>query len=344
MLPLDRPGDSLQFLECEDVVIEDVQLWDAPNWTVRFGGCDNVRVARVTIENNPRIPNSDGIHCTSCTRVLIHDCHITAGDDAIAISGIGPFGTETRDVIVSHCSLASRSAGVRVGYGASPIAQCIFSDLTISANRGVGVFTREGGSVEGVVFRNLLIDSRLHRGHWWGHGEPIHVSAVPMSVQEIPGPIRGVSFDNVSAEADTGIVCYASEPGLVSGIRLDHITLQLRNSVLSNDYSGNLDLRPAYPLSAAIFAHDEGGLLVRNVDGLEITNVVVRSASMNAPSPFVRHAVRIEDCRRITVDRVEVIPSEDQPDRFGVVFKECTEVDLQRTSASVTYQAGQSQS
>ena len=81
------------------------------------------------------------------------------------------------NVAVSNCTLSSRSAGVRVGYGPNPIRNCVFQNLVIrNSNRGLGLFVRQEGSIENVLFNNIVIQTRLHTGHWWGKGEPIHLS------------------------------------------------------------------------------------------------------------------------------------------------------------------------
>lgn len=48
----------------------------------------------------------------------------------------------------------------------------------LTSNRGIGVFARDNSSIENVMFDNIIMQTRLHSGHWWGKGEPIHISYV----------------------------------------------------------------------------------------------------------------------------------------------------------------------
>ena len=176
-----RPNRLIAFYSCRDVRLRDVTLTDASIWTVHLADCDRVVVSGVTILNNPLVPNSDGIHCTTCRNVRISDCEMVCGDDAICITSVESRpGGLCENVAVSNCTLSSRSAGVRVGYGPNPIRNCVFQNLVIrNSNRGLGLFVRQEGSIENVLFNNIVIQTRLHTGHWWGKGEPIHLSVLP---------------------------------------------------------------------------------------------------------------------------------------------------------------------
>ena len=144
------------------------------------------------------IPNSDGIHCTASRNIRIVNCNIRAGDDAIIITGFARientpgFNSNEQDkythgnktiyaenIQVSNCHLQSRSSGIRIGYGQHPIRRCIFTNIVIhDSNRGIGVFARDASTIEELVFSNIIIETRLHNGQWWGNGEPIHLSAI----------------------------------------------------------------------------------------------------------------------------------------------------------------------
>jgi hypothetical protein len=290
-----RPGMMVVILSSENVRIKDVTFKDSPEWTIRFGECDDVWVDGISIYNNLMIPNSDGIHCTASRNIRISNCDIRAGDDAIIITGfpnsIGVDGSdEERDkdlgkdrignnlgfaenVTVTNCVLQSRSAGIRIGYGSVPIRRCVFENIVIyGSNRGIGVFARDHANISQIQFNNIIIQTRLHSGHWWGNGEPIHVSAIPQN-SEIPvGKISEISFRNITAESETGMVVYAYEPGLVENIQLENVRLTISPGKYIDEYGGNLDLRPSFSKEFSIFKYELPGLLVKNIRHLEIEN------------------------------------------------------------------------
>ena len=50
------------------------------------------------------------------------------------------------------------------------------------ACRGIAVSLRDQGSMEGLQFSNITIESLFYERIWWGGAEPIHVTAMPRAV------------------------------------------------------------------------------------------------------------------------------------------------------------------
>jgi len=285
-----RPGMMIVIMNSENVKISNINLIDSPEWTFRIGDCDNVIFKGISILNNLLIPNNDGIHCTNSRNVVISDCDIRAGDDAIIVTGFSSeinvhgeaeektmaqrYGNKTgfaENITVTNCDLQSRSSGIRVGYGEHPIRNLIFSNLVIyGSNRGIGVFARDTASIENVLFSNIIIRNRLHSGHWWGNGEPIHVSSITKNEGKQAGQVRNIRFSNIIANSETGILLWGEQPNSLQNIEFDRVQLHIRNSPLAKDYGGNFDLRPTADLRYAIFKHDIPGFFVRNADNLKI--------------------------------------------------------------------------
>ena len=102
----------------------DVLLTNPPFWTLHPTFCNHVHIHDVRIETQG--PNTDGIDPDSCQNVLIERCHISTGDDCIAIkSGKDAdgraVGIPTANVLVSatRCSAAD-TAGMRGGAVSGP--------------------------------------------------------------------------------------------------------------------------------------------------------------------------------------------------------------------------------
>ena len=288
----DRPGMLVVLLRCENVLIENVTFRDSPSWTFRIGDCDGVHVRGISILNNLLVPNSDGIHCTTSRNVRISDCDIRAGDDAIIVTGFGdeitPWLDESRqrdytrrkrgnktgyaeNIVVTNCTLQSRSSGIRVGYGDNNMRNCTFSNLVIyDSNRGIGLFARDAGSISNMLFSNITIHTRLHTGHWWGNGEPIHISSIAQNADVPVGTIEKIQFQNIVAQSGAGVIIWGDEPGLVKDISLEQINLSVNAGPHTKSYGGNFDLRPVADLQDAIFEHDIPALFAKNIDGLFI--------------------------------------------------------------------------
>ncbi len=292
-----RPGMMIVLEQCEQITIKDITLKDSPVWTMRIADCDDVLVTGISIYNNLLIPNSDGIHCTSSRNIRISDCDIRAGDDAIIVTGFATddyftgdsitpsdyasreIGNKTgyaENVTVTNCVLQSRSAGIRVGYGENSIRNCTFQNIVIyGSNRGIGVFSRDEGSIENITFSDIIIETRIHSGHWWGNGEPIHVSAIAQSDGISAGVVSNIKFFNITATSETGIVIYGTSDTHCQNISLENIQLTIRKSELEDTYGGNFDLRPTLRHEDAIFSHDIPGIYAGYTDGLTIEDFAI---------------------------------------------------------------------
>jgi len=293
-----RPGLLITITNCNDVSVTDITLKDSPEWTIRIGFCDGVKVRGITINNNPLVPNNDGIHCTVSRNITISDCNISAGDDAIIVSGFGTdvrtgndfeYGNKTgvaENVVVTNCVLSSRSACIRIGYGERPIRNLVFSNLVMYAsNRGIGIFAREESSIDHIIFSNIIINNRLHSGHWWGKGEPIHISAVKSKEGGKAGTINDIQFSGINAVSETGIVIQGSPESIITNIGFDHVKLQINRGKYTDTYGGNFDFRPAYPLSTALYKHDVPGVYVQYADQLKFADFNLSWGS-NLPAYF----------------------------------------------------------
>jgi polygalacturonase len=334
-----RPGMTAVFQRCENVTLDGVAFRDSPSWTIRFGDCDGVLVRGISIINNLLVPNSDGVHCTTSRNIRISDCDIRAGDDAIIVTGFGDDdGAEPRtfepnseyptrtignktgfaeNVTVTNCVLQSRSAGIRVGYGNNSIRNCLFQNIVIyGSNRGIGVFSRDRGSIDNILFSDIIIENRLHSGHWWGKGEPIHVSAIPQN-EKIPcGKVSNVRFRNVIAESETGIVVWGQGKEAIQDLLFEDVQLTVRNGALSRSYGGNFDLRPAYAPQFRVFRHDIPGMFCRFVRGLQIRNFDLRWGEQL--ESYFTSGIEVESVQDLILDGFRGSQAPGRPDAAAV--------------------------
>jgi len=298
-----RPNRLVAFYNCEDLTMRDVVLKDAPCWTLNFADCENVNVDGLKVINNPVIPNNDGFHFETCRNVHIANCELLCGDDAICVTSVNSRNPGfCENVTVSNCTMSSRSAGVRLGYGMNTIRNCVFENLVIrDSNRGIGLFVRQEGSIENVSFNNIIIQTRLHTGHWWGKGEPIHISVLTEqeSISKL-GRIRNITFSNIIANSEAGAVIWAQELGRIEDVTFDQFRLHVRKGPLSTSYGGNIDLRPAFDPKWAIFRHELAGIFCHGANGLTLHQIDIR---WDAAGPeHYTSALWCENTNRVVID------------------------------------------
>jgi hypothetical protein len=246
-----------------------------------------------------------------------------AGDDAIVMTGFDKnenvpaysmkeqgeksYGNKSiyaENMSVTNCQLRSSSAGIRIGYGQHPIRRCIFSNITIyDSNRGIGIFAHDTTDIEDLIFNNIIIDTRLYNGHWWGHGEPIHLSCVSRFRGEDAGQIRNVSFSNIIATGEQGIILFGKKESRIENISFNNVKLFIRKGRETLNYGGNFDLRPAAEKAMQIFEHDIPGLYAQFVRNLSISGF---EFSWDSRLPdFFTNAIEVNEFEDVRIDRFQ---------------------------------------
>ncbi len=291
-----RPGILILVKGCRDVLVSDIKLLNAPNWCLHVACCTDVLLTGLDIKSSLLMPNSGGLDVSLTSNVRISDCNIEAGDDAIAFSPCADgFGTgAAENIVVQNCVLLSRSAALRIGWGAHDFRNLLFNNIVIrDSNRGILINARYGETIENVVFSNIVIETRLYKGKWWGKGEPIHISAVAEFEDERRArAVRNVTFSNVTATGDHGVVIYGEGNSAIEDVTFDNCRLTLRPGALQESFGGNFDLRQFWDPARKVFAHDIPALFARGVKRLALRNVtVVREEGL---PDFCRHALEIE--------------------------------------------------
>ncbi|MBS1705361.1 MAG: right-handed parallel beta-helix repeat-containing protein [Armatimonadetes bacterium] len=313
-----RPGNLMIFSGCRKVNLDSVTIRNSPFWTVQFADCDGVTVRGVEILNREPIPNNDGIHINGSCNVRISDCHIEAGDDAVAVTGIQSephFGSAVpasrescSDVVVTNCVLSSKSSGIRVGWGERDVERCTFSNLVLRrCNRGINVCARMRGNVRDISFSNIYVESFLQDNLWWGIGEAIHVSSTRFShgdglVPFEPGTIERIRFSNIQAHAENGVFLWAEDLGLIRDVQFSGLTLSIEPSPMTPLVGGNIDIRPAMTPAEGVQKRDRWAIDAVNVDELSLEDVRIK-LSPELPD-YWRGPLNFEGAGRLTISGV----------------------------------------
>jgi hypothetical protein len=284
-----RPYQMILLSGVTNLNIRDIMIKDSPFWALHVADSDGVTVTGVRVRNSLLMPNADGLNFTSSSNIVVSDCDIIAGDDALAFSGYSvhhelPGYRDIRrvseNVTVSNCILQTRSAGIRVGgIDQNSLRNYRFDNITIyDSNRGVGIFVHQDASIENVHFSNMTIQTRLHTGDWWGNGEPIHISVIDGGPLEtgVLGQLKNVSFTNIQATGENGVIIWGKEKGSIQDLRFRNVSLNLVNGPLQEEYGGNFDLRPANTLELNLFKHDIPGIYLRHALDVSFHDVHLR--------------------------------------------------------------------
>ncbi len=205
---LDRPM-LIRFVGCTDVTFTDITLRDSGSWCTHLVECDNITARRVTIDTHVNA-NNDGVDLDGCANVLIEDCDIRSGDDAVC-----PKSTTRKlceNIVVRNCRITSNTAAFKCGTSSlGGFRNISFTDCEITD-------TRMG------VIKLLLVDG--------GILEDITISNLTM--RNVEGPIfirlgnRGRPYDVPITQVQHKDAAHEGVPtGRVKGIRISNIRAQV---------------------------------------------------------------------------------------------------------------------
>ena len=173
-----RPNQPIFFHDCHHLRLEGVTISNSPCWTITFSCCEDIQVHGIRIDNNLQVPNNDGIHFSGSKNIVVSDCIIRGGDDSLAFTGITDPASVCERITVTNCILTSRSAGIRLGHLSGKVRDVAMSNLVMhDCSRGFAIQAGDDGWVENVVIDNVVMETRMFAGAWWGKGEPLVISA-----------------------------------------------------------------------------------------------------------------------------------------------------------------------
>ncbi|BDZ48732.1 hypothetical protein GCM10025867_09730 [Frondihabitans sucicola] len=289
---------TIFFIHCEDVTLRDTTFTDAGLWCIRLTGVDRALIHGIRVDTDLKYPNADGIDLDRCRQVRISDCEISSGDDAISLKTCEEFPEygPTEDIVITNCTLQSTSSAIVVGVDAvADIRNVTVSNCVIrSSHRGLSVNLGQEGDFENILFTDCIVETRHFADDWWGHGEPIYVTAFPW--HDKVGKIRNVRFRNILARSENGVYIAGFEPDLVSGVVLDGVRVELDR--WSSWPGGEYDRRP-FDRGEEIYQHVTSGFHIDTATDVTLRNCEVVWGSVQDTFGAALEAI---DAEGLTID------------------------------------------
>ncbi|TDD94081.1 glycoside hydrolase family 28 protein [Flavobacterium cellulosilyticum] len=219
----------IQFVNSKNILIEDVQIEDAPFWCVHLLKSKSITIRGVKYDAHNY--NNDGIDPEYSSDILIENVKFNNGDDNVAIKsgrddeGRSNSDTPSENIVIRNCEFkglhaivigSEMSAGVRNVY----VDNCKASGYL---KRGLYIKTNSdrGSYIKDIYFSNIAFakveDCIYITSNYHGEGSGLN-----------PSKISEIYFSNISCElaTNTGIVIEGYPNKKVENIKLDTITIQ----------------------------------------------------------------------------------------------------------------------
>ena len=158
-------ADLIRVEHCERVLFQDITVQNSPRFHVHPCYCKDVSVLGVTVRCPWNAQNGDAIDLSNCTRCLVTECTIDAGDDGICLkSGTGKTGVEAgpcKDILVEDNTVIHAHGGFVIGSDASGGVQ----NVVVRNNRFMGTDTGlrfktsygRGGATANIFISNIVM-------------------------------------------------------------------------------------------------------------------------------------------------------------------------------------------
>lgn len=281
----------LTLMGVRNLNIRDITIREGAYWTVHLIGCDGAVIDGISLLNNLKIRNGDGIDIDHSKNVRIANCHITSGDDAICLKNRREFEEygSCHDIVVTNCVMESRSCTVKIGSeNMDSIYNVVIDNCVIKgSNRGLGIQNRDEGTVSNVVFSNIILDCQLWSDVWWGKAEPIYVTSYPRANgnhkdanwrfpkgQTVGrcGEVSHIYFNHIYATSENGCFIGGDTRDKVNNIYLSNVHLNLKK--LTSYDGGVYDKRPCR--GEGFIYNKVYGVYVENARDVEIDDLRVQ--------------------------------------------------------------------
>ena len=214
-------GNPIFFSNCKNIRVEGITIVDSAEWSVRFGGCDNIIVDNIKLIGMWRY-NADGCDFCNCTNAIIRNSYLRNFDDCIVVKGLNyDRKLPVENVVAENCVLwCDWGNAIKIGSETcAPYMRNIsFKECYIIHCCGnmMGIIHGDTAAISDVLFENINIE-------YTGEENPQRIQARKEEVYKdfekvfIPSLFM-VQFVKTDWSTDDGV-------GTVSNVKLSNINI-----------------------------------------------------------------------------------------------------------------------
>lgn len=279
-----RPGRGIRFAQSENITITSLTVRNIPNFAVDLLKTNNVILDSLVIRGRGFAGlkgSSDGLDIESCSNVLITNCDIEVGDDALCLKSYD--NVPCHKIRIYNCTLASTCNAFKIGTELRADVYDVIADGIIvnkHSNPGEGnpistgdcisaiaLESNDGFYVHDIICRNFIINSCYN---------PIYIElqnrkANPSGKET--SRLENILIENVNCfETTIQPVIFNWQPGSPNKIK----NVILRNVTVHNyGTEPGADLTPmngSYPDANKNGDANAYGIWARGLDGLKLQN------------------------------------------------------------------------
>jgi len=265
----------VRFVRCTGMGVTGVTMKGPAAWTVHFFECKNITAEKVIIRSGG-LGNNDGFDIDSCDGVVIKDCDIDSGDDAICLKTTGPL--PCRNIEVFNCRINTSQGAFKLGTESFGNFENIhIHNCKVENTRGIKLYSVDGSYLKNLRISDITIEkttlpillrlgSRLKTFREGDIKKPV-------------GKIEGVVLKNISVRSATQMAILISGiPGhKIKDVSITGITVRLPGGGTQEDAGVSLaENEVDYP-EVTMFGKQMPayGMYVRHAEQITVKNVKI---------------------------------------------------------------------
>jgi polygalacturonase len=294
----------LRFVRTGQITLKDIHIREAAAWACHFFQSHDILVDNMTIYNHAN-KNNDGIDLDSSYNVVINNCNINSGDDAICIKSTSPM--PTYNVKVDNCKLKSNWGAIKFGtesmgdFHHIDIRNCKIYD---TKGGGIKILSVDGANIHDVVIDNIEMEDvdmpifiRLgERLRTYRDAEKQKVGSITnVTISNIKAVTRDLENSRISPPA--GVFITGTPNHKIGKINLKNINIKLPGGGLTADIVPVAEDETRYPEFNFFKVLPAYGLYGRHIEDLNVDDMAFELTSNDERKPII-----FEDVNAYNVD------------------------------------------
>lgn len=287
----------VRIVRCNGVTVKDITLNYAAAWTSHYFQSRNIQIENVKIVS-VGVAHNDGIGIDGCQDVVIKNCDVVSGDDALVFKTTSS-KMACKNIVVSGMRLKSHQAGIKMGTE----SMAAFEEIKISnchiydtRNGGIKLFSVDGAHLRNVEISDITM-SEVRTPMIFRLGSRLNVFRKGQDTKQSTGTFENVVIRNVKAKAADSAQLKPPSGILITGVPGHYITnLTLENIEIDLLGTGTAE-NSRHVVPEAIDQYPEVktfgpvipayGVWARHIKGLKLKNVSFRLKNNDLRPAFI---------------------------------------------------------
>lgn len=259
----------IRVVRTQNLQLQEVHLTGPAAWTVHLFQSQKIVIDRISIFSRG-LGNNDGIDVDGCSSVIIKNCNIDSGDDAICFKATSKIGN--KDIEVVNCQLHTNHGAIKFGTESMGNFENIkIHHCKIISAKGIKIFSVDGAHLRQVEISDIEAD-KLHLPIMIRLGARLRSFRAGEPTQSV-GSINGLVIRNIKVKEATQMAVLISG---IPGHRVQNVVIENISCTLPGEGKKALD----------------SVVLAENI--ADYPEVTMFGKDMPVSTVYIRHAEQIQ--------------------------------------------------